>query len=437
LNDWLTELPDRRDPLLITYPVPNLLWQALLLFVLRLGSRRELRQERWEGSFHANLDALAATQTPQVAHPDTVNNYLEGLAPEHLQALGQRVVRHLLANKVLNFARVADHFLVAIDGTGFYSTSVRHCPHCLTQRQPSGNLLYYHNVLEAKLVTVNGLAFSLASEFIQNTDPQATKQDCERKAFYRLLPELRRAFPRLPMCLLLDGAFACKEVLDQLKENRCEGIISFKEGSLPRLWAEAQRQVQRRPANRLCHRPDPQTRQDLSWVTDLEHEGRPIHAIFCPETVTQPDQTTTTTHYSWLTTLRPTARQVVRLANEGGRQRWKIENQGFNDQKNGGFELEHGYGTKGHAWQNWYYLLQLAHLLSQLLIKGDLFAKLLRHTAATPAAQRRCRTWTWHRFYGSVKHFITSLRRAWVTACFSPLTQSDFARHIQIRLNTA
>ena len=429
-------MPDRRNPWLITYPVPHLVWEALLLFILRLSSRRQLGQERWAGAFHDNLDRLAGTQTPRAAHPDTVNSYLEVTAPAHLQALVQRPVRHLINSKVLDFARLGDCFLVPIDGTGIYTTTSRHCPHCLTQCHPNGQVLYYHNVLEAKLVTPNGLAFSLASEFIQNTEPTATKQDCERKAFYRLLPKLRQAFPRLPMCLLLDAGFACKEVLDQLALHRCEGLITFKEGSLPKLWAEAQSQVRCHPANRLRHRPDRQTRQDLAWVTNLQHEGRSAHAIFCVETVTKEDQTTTT-HYGWIATLRPSARNVVGLANEGGRQRWKIENQGFNDQKNGGFELGHGYGTMGHAWQNWYYLLQLAHLLSQLLIKGDLFAKLLRHGAATPTAGRRYRGWTWHRFYQSVKHFIRCLGQAFVAARFSPLTESDFARHIQIRLNTA
>ena len=30
-NGWLAALPDRRNPRLITYPVPHLVWEALLL----------------------------------------------------------------------------------------------------------------------------------------------------------------------------------------------------------------------------------------------------------------------------------------------------------------------------------------------------------------------------------------------------------------------
>ena len=57
-------------------------------------------------------------------------------------------------------------------------------------------------------MTSNGFAFSLMTEFIENSDPQADKQDCELKAFYRLAGRLKTRFPRLPLCLLLDGLFA-------------------------------------------------------------------------------------------------------------------------------------------------------------------------------------------------------------------------------------
>jgi hypothetical protein len=46
------------------------------------------------------------------------------------------------------------------------------------------------------------------------------------------------------------------------------------------------------------------------------------------------------------TTQRSPGRQnVVALGNRGGRCRWKIENKGFNLQKNNGFNLEHACST--------------------------------------------------------------------------------------------
>ena len=66
-------------------------------------------------------------------------------------------------------------------------------------------------MLEAKLVTPNGFCFSLMSEFIENPGENPTKQApayAGVKAFYRLAERLKARFPRLPICLSLDGLFA-------------------------------------------------------------------------------------------------------------------------------------------------------------------------------------------------------------------------------------
>ncbi len=103
----------------------------------------------------------------------------------------------LLQKKVLYRYRVLGlYFIVAVDGTGTIDYDHRHCPRCLT-RTRNGKTLYYHPVLEAKLLTSNGFAFSLTSEFIENPGEKVTKQDCELKAFYRLAERLKIQFPRL------------------------------------------------------------------------------------------------------------------------------------------------------------------------------------------------------------------------------------------------
>ena len=96
--------------------------------------------------------------------------------------------------------------------------------------------VYYHMVLEAKLVTEAGLVISLATEFIpggvsrrtlvgresarENADPEATKQDCELGAFYRLAAKLKTAFPQTRICLLLDSLYMAEPVIRTCRENR-------------------------------------------------------------------------------------------------------------------------------------------------------------------------------------------------------------------------
>lgn len=52
------------------------------------------------------------------------------------------------------------------------------------------------------------------------------------------------------------------------------------------------------------------------------------------------------------------------------KQRWKIENEGFNIQKNGTFDIEHMYSKNYNAMKAHYFFIQFAHTIRQLLEKG-------------------------------------------------------------------
>ena len=54
-------------------------------------------------------------------------------------------------------------------------------------------------------------------------------------------------------------------------------------------------------------------------------------------------------HFSWVTDLRVSTRNVFRLMRGGMVARWKIENETFNTLKNQGYNFEHNYG---HGTQN-------------------------------------------------------------------------------------
>jgi hypothetical protein len=101
-----------------------------------------------------------------------------------------------------------------------------------------------------------------------------------------------------------------------------------------------------------------------------------------------------------------TARTVQAVATRGGRQRWCIENQGFNVQKNSGLNLEHAYSA-GEHWGVYYYLLQIAHVLLQLLEKGSLLRRLAQEQGQGSAVA----------LFGSLKNMaerlLESLRNLW------------------------
>ena len=373
---------------------------------------------------------LTRTNEETVADPDTMNYLLERMNPSGLEQLIVKAARTLIRSKCLDQFRFDGSVVIGIDGTELFRSKKPHCEKCLKAKHSDTSISYFHSVLEAKLLTENGMAISLTSEFIENAeDGYYEKQDCELKAFYRLAPKLKNHFPRMRILLVLDGLYANQHVLDLCENYNWEYIIVFKEGSLPALYKEAIRQCTRYPEKSL------QTKtQSFSWAHNLDYEGHTLHAIFVKD-LNDPENG----KFEFITDIRPNPRNIERLINKGGRRRWKIENEGFNAQKTGGYELEHGYGRNSFAWKNYYYLLQLAHLLNQLMIKTDLFGKLqlqgvLKNAPKVTGELLKFVVASAKTFYGSIKNFIKHLGESFRHQPFTDLGCSmDYPRSIQIR----
>lgn len=411
-------MADTRVQEMCTYGRQFLLIQGLMLFLLKLGSRRQVRFELDSPEALENLNRLSGCRQDTVAHGDTLNHFLGHVPPQALHDLRRDMVRRLIRMKALDGGRLFGHFLVVLDGTGQFYFRRRHCEHCLT-RTLDGKTQYYHHVLEAKLVTPSGLALSIGSEFIENSDPNATKQDCEIKAFARLAPRLKKDFPQLLLCLCLDGLYAKGTVLSICEQNRWKYFITFKEGSMPAVWKEYQTLLDLCPANRKSHTSDQGVTQEFAWVEDLEYvddHGRrhQFNALQCHEQNGRNKK-----FFAWLTnfTIRP--ENVAALVNRGGRCRWKIENEGFNTQKNGGFNLEHAYGIGERQIKNYYVLLQIAHMILQLIERGSLLGA-------------DCK-----RLFGSIRNLARRLAESLRNRLIPPEATDPAAHCIQIRLNSS
>lgn len=372
---------DPRHPAYITYSLPTVLWAGVLLFLCRLGARRQiallLRNNGGVAAKFAALFELAACP-----HGDTLNALCKRLDPAEMQESVTRLNERLIRNKVLDgFRLLGIYFVVAIDGTQVLTFAQRHCPHCLTRTQ-QGQTVYYHPVLEAKLVLPNGFTFSLLTEFIENAGENPSKQDCELKAFARLSERLKQRFPRLPLCLSLDALFACGPVFARCAQYGWQYMIVLKAEDLPKVHQEFEALARLSPADHLSVRSGPQGRiqQELRWVNEIayvdsERREHRLSVLECRETKPGDGGQLKTTRFLWVSSFTLKDKNVLDLANQGGRIRWQEENQGFNVQKNGGFALEHPYSQDYTAAKNFYFLLQMAHLLGQLLLLGSLLRR--------------------------------------------------------------
>jgi hypothetical protein len=132
------------------------------------------------------------------------------------------------------------------------------------------------------------------------------------------------------------------------------------------------------------------------------------HALECTETTAA-----RTIRFVWLTRLPVSATNVEEIARKGGRDRWKIENEGFNRQKNSGLNLQHVYSTDPEKWKAYYYLLQIAFVIVPVLERGSLLRRLAQQQGQRTAVA----------LFGSLKNIarrlLESLRqRRWPEASY-------------------
>ena len=65
---------------------------------------------------------------------------------------------------------------------------------------------------------------------------------------------------------------------------------------------------------------------------------------------------------------------------QAGRGRWKIENEGFNNQKKGIYRIEHLNSKNSNAMKNHYLLTQISDILMQLYLAWNPYIKELKQT---------------------------------------------------------
>jgi hypothetical protein len=114
---------------------------------------------------------------------------------------------------------------------------------------------------------------------------------------------------------------------------------------------------------------------DYKWIDiPLEYASNKTHWFSCTETITEfgddkkakiPQDAPT--RYVFLTNIAVNGENVARLTS-AGRRRWKIENEGYNVQKNHGYNLGHKFSrTSFTAYRNYYQCMQIAHAINQLV----------------------------------------------------------------------
>jgi hypothetical protein len=400
-ND-LTDSRNRKE-----YLMSEIITGSLFMYILKEASRNAYNNKRREDDFQKNVLNHFGFKLP---HTDTSDDVLRELPPSELEALKAHLASRLIEQKFLRkFRFLSKSYLVAVDATGIATFDHKHCDHCLTRTSKSGVVTYFHYVLEAKLVTSTGLSISLASEFIEN-DPgrDYEKQDCEQKAFVRLAAKIKKYFPRLPVCILGDGLYPNNTVFDICQKNSWQFIITLKDGNLKTFQQEVAL-LKATVSKKNVYRATKTTRTTLEYeyLNDIEYDRRYFSWVECNETVVNiKDKTTKIQRFTYITNVTQNGQNIVQTA-DSGRLRWKIENEGFNSQKKRGYELEHKFSRVSFiAMQNYYQLLQIAHMINQLAERSKQVVALLEEHSKQTIVDLWSKMMSYLIIYQSVESFL-------------------------------
>lgn len=339
-------------------------YQMKVIFIVRLmglmcemksmqGMTRELNTEE----AIQNIAEICGLELEEIPHCDTINDVFEKVKVEEIERIRKYMITKLIRGKMIQKYKIRDkYYHIIVDGTGLATSRKKYNENCLVKNKTDKNGKEYQEystyVLEAKLV-VGEMVFSIGSEFVENVNENETKQDCETKAFKRLAEKIKKEYPKLKIIISGDALYANKPVLDICKEKGWKYIIRFKEGAIPSLYNEFEMVVAK--ANES-------TIKNYEYVTGLDYQEKKVNIIKYTDKKRG-------TEFVYITDLPITNKNIKATINVG-RRRWKIENEGFNIQKNGTFDIGHLYSKNQIAIKVHYLMIQIAHILRQLLENG-------------------------------------------------------------------
>ena len=282
---------------------------------------------------------------------------------DELRDIQKYIVKSLIRSKMFDRYKYDGYFQLIVDGSGLSSHSYNLNNNCIKRKYKDGKIAYCKYILECKLV-VGNIVISLDSEWIENTETlnESQKQDCESKAFGRMSKRIKKNYPKQKFILTADALYCTSPIMDICKQNNWKYIFNLND-RLRTVFKDFNDYIE-------CFNDC--TTKNYFLDNNYKYKKHRFNIIKFTET-----KKNKTTNFHYITDLIVTdgnIKSIVCL----GRNRWKIENQGFYNQKHRLFNITHLNSRNDTALKNHYFFIQFAHTIRQLLENGNKLTKSLK-----------------------------------------------------------
>ena len=360
-----SKVKDPRHQSYIDYSVKTMLGTMYFKSLGGIESMQEMTRKFNDEKIVNNLYSfMNEVKQEFLPHGVTENEFLARLDPEELEEIQKDIAYKVIRRKTFDNAKILKKWQVIVDATeldeGYQKKNEYYLSRCYNRGEDNMFTKYHRSMLEAKLYLGNNLVCSIASETIENSDEyinqseEKIKQDCESKAFVRLAAKIKKRFPRLPIVISADGLYVSKTVLQICKDYGWEYIIRYKEGSASSIAKEYQALPEKEKVG-----------ADIEYQNGIIFGDFDVNLIYYTEKTVDKDGKEKIAEFAWITSMEITKSNAKKIV-KAGRNRWKIENQGFNRQKRWQGNIEHACSWNENAQKNHYIIEQIADFMKQL-----------------------------------------------------------------------
>jgi hypothetical protein len=221
------QIDDHRHAGKVDFSLHDCLMSALAMMFFQdpslLCFQRRM-QERMQCSNLKNMFEVGA-----IPSDAALRKTVDPIDTENINPCFAILFQHLQRDKqLLPYKLDSGHYLIALDGSQYFSSETINCPSCLTYKGAKSKLRYSHQVLQAVMLhPTMRQVIPLAPEMIINSDGD-TKNDCERSAGKRLIGKIRAGHPKLKIMVTCDGLYSNQSFIDVLKAHGMSFVLVAK-----------------------------------------------------------------------------------------------------------------------------------------------------------------------------------------------------------------